>query len=78
LIACDLHNPDFVAFAESFGAAGLRATSPAALETALRQAFALNRPALIQVPCGPMPSPWDMILLPRQRGFADAWRPALP
>jgi acetolactate synthase-1/2/3 large subunit len=78
LIACDLHNPDFVAFAESFGAAGFRATTPDALEATLRQAFALNKPALIQVPCGPMPSPWDMILLPRQRGFADAWRPALP
>jgi acetolactate synthase-1/2/3 large subunit len=78
LIACDLHNPDFVAFAESFGAAGFRATTPDALEAALRQAFALNKPALVHVPCGAMPSPWDMILLPRVRGFADAWRPALP
>jgi acetolactate synthase-1/2/3 large subunit len=78
LIACDLHNPDFVAFAESFGAAAFRAATPAALESALRQAFALDRPALVHVPCGAMPSPWDMILLPRLRGFADAWRPALP
>jgi hypothetical protein len=32
----------------------------------------------VHVPVGAMPSPWDMILLPRVRGFADAWRPALP
>jgi acetolactate synthase-1/2/3 large subunit len=78
LIACDLTNPDFVRFAESFGMAAFRATTPEALETALRQAFALDAPALVHVPVGPMPSPWDMILLPRVRGFADAWRPALP
>ncbi|MEJ0016671.1 MAG: thiamine pyrophosphate-dependent enzyme [Acetobacteraceae bacterium] len=78
LIACDLTNPDFVKFAESFGMAAFRATTPEALEAALRQAFALNAPALVHVPVGAMPSPWDMILLPRVRGFADAWRPALP
>jgi acetolactate synthase I/II/III large subunit len=78
LIACDLHNPDFLAYAQCFGAAGFRAETPAALESALREAFALNCPALVHVPCGQMPSPWDMILLPRVRGFADAWRPALP
>jgi acetolactate synthase I/II/III large subunit len=78
LIACDLTNPDFVKFAESFGMAAFRATTPEALESSLRQAFALDAPALVHVPVGPMPSPWDMILLPRVRGFADAWRPALP
>jgi acetolactate synthase-1/2/3 large subunit len=78
LIACDLTNPDFVKFAESFGTAAFRVTTPDALEVALRQAFALDAPALVHVPVGPMPSPWDMILLPRVRGFADAWRPALP
>jgi acetolactate synthase-1/2/3 large subunit len=78
LIACDLTNPDFVKFAESFGMTAFRATTPDELERTLRQAFALNAPALVHVPVGPMPSPWDMILLPRIRGFADAWRPALP
>ena len=47
-----------------------------ALEAALRQAFALNAPALVHVPVGEMPSPWDMILLPRVRGTAG--RPPLP
>src|SRR5690606_24818484 len=68
LIACDLDNPDFVRLAESFGAAGFRARTAEELQTALEQAFALNSPALIHVPCGDMPSPWDMILMPRVRG----------
>jgi acetolactate synthase-1/2/3 large subunit len=76
LIACDLANPDFVKFAGSFGMAAFRAGSPDALEVALRQAFALDAPALVHVPVGEMPSPWDMILLPRVRGSGD--RPALP
>jgi len=78
LIASDLTNPDFVKFAESFGVRAWRATTPDALERALREAFAANAPGLVHVPVGEMPSPWDMILLPRVRGFADAWRPALP
>jgi acetolactate synthase-1/2/3 large subunit len=78
LIACDLTNPDFVKFAESFGMAAFRANTPEQLEQALRQAFASNAPALVHVKVGQMPSPWGMILLPRVRGFADAWRPALP
>ena len=68
LIASDLANPDFVAYAKSFGMAAFKAATPEALETALKDAFALNAPALIHVPVGEMPSPWDMILLPRVRG----------
>ncbi|HVC62263.1 MAG TPA: thiamine pyrophosphate-dependent enzyme [Acetobacteraceae bacterium] len=78
LIACDLTNPDFVKFAESFGMAAFRADTPERLEAALHQAFALNAPALVHVKVGQLPSAWGMILLPRVRGFADAWRPALP
>ena len=78
LIACDLTNPDFVKFAESFGMTAFRADTPDRLEAALRNAFNLNAPALVHVKIGELPSAWDMILLPRVRGFADAWRPALP
>jgi len=67
-IASDLTNPDFVKFAESFGMPAFRATSPEALEEVLGRAFALDAPALVHVPVGEMPSPWDMILLPRLRG----------
>jgi acetolactate synthase-1/2/3 large subunit len=76
LIASDLTNPDFVKFAESFGMAAFRVTSADALEDALRKALALNKPALVHVPVGEMPSPWDMIVLPRVRG--PEGRPPLP
>lgn len=76
LIASDLTNPDFVRFAESFGMPAFKASSPEELEKAMRAAFALNAPALVHVPVGEMPSPWDMILLPRVRG--PEGRPALP
>ncbi|MBN8903192.1 MAG: hypothetical protein J0H57_19350, partial [Rhodospirillales bacterium] len=78
LIASDLANPDFVRFAESFGMAAWRATTPDALEAALREAFAREAPGLIHVPVGEMPSPWDMILLPRIRGAVEGARPPLP
>jgi acetolactate synthase I/II/III large subunit len=77
LIASDLTNPDFVKFAESFGAGAYRVTTPEALESALRTAFAAGKPALVHVPVGEMPSPWDMILLPRVRGEASP-RPNMP
>ena len=75
-VASDLANPDFVRFAESFGVAAFRARDARELERAVRDAFALDAPALVHVPVGPMPSPWDLILLPRVRGLAG--RPALP
>lgn len=67
-IACDLANPDFVRFAESFGVAAFRAHNCTELEAALRRAFALGTPALVHVPVGEMPSVWDLIRLPRVRG----------
>lgn len=78
LIACDLANPDFVAFARSFGANAYRAETPDAMGRAVREAIAARRPALVHVPVGAMPSPWDMILLPRLREPGAAWRKALP
>ena len=45
----NLRNPDFVKFAESFGAVGMRAT-PETLEDTLRDALELDRPSLIDVP----------------------------
>jgi acetolactate synthase-1/2/3 large subunit len=78
VIASDLYNPDFVRYAESFGAGAYRARAADELEGALRTALAARRPALIHVPVGAMPSPWDMLILPRVRGFEEAWRPNLP
>ena len=69
LIACDLTNPDFVRFAESFGAAAERARNPDELRAALRRAISRrDGPTLIEVPVGPMPSPWEFIMLPKVRG----------
>jgi acetolactate synthase-1/2/3 large subunit len=69
LIACDLTNPDFIRFAESFGAAAERVRSPKELREALRRGFARrDGPTLIEVPVGEMPSPWEFIQLPRVRG----------
>ena len=73
LIACDLANPDFVKFAESFGAAAERARSPAELRAALRRGFTRrDGPTLIEMPVGPMPSPWEFIHMKRVRGVSPA------
>jgi len=69
LICSDLANPDFVRFAESFGAAAERARNPKGLRAALRRAFKRrDGPTLIEVPVGPMPSPWEFIFMPKVRG----------
>jgi acetolactate synthase-1/2/3 large subunit len=69
LIASDLANPDFVKFAESFGAAGERARNPDELRAALRRALARrDGPTLIEVPVGSFPSPWPFIFMPPVRG----------
>ena len=67
LIASDLTNPDFVRLADSFGIASFKATDARQLEDALHKAFALEAPALVWVPHGDVPSPWDMIMMPRVR-----------
>ena len=77
LIACDLTNPDFHAFARSFGANAFRATDEASLATALREALAARAPALVHVKVGEMPSPWDMLSPRRVRGH-EGWRPSMP
>jgi len=69
LIASDLANPDFVKFAESFGAAAERVHRPDELRGALKRGFARrDGPTLIEMPVGPMPSPWEFILMPKVRG----------
>ena len=53
-------------------------TLPKTQEDTLREALAARVPALIHVRVGEMPSPWDMLALPRVRGFDEAWRLNLP
>ena len=51
----DLHNPDFVKFAESFGAVGMRAEGPMELETLIPSALERQAPVVIDVPFRDMP-----------------------
>ena len=53
----DLVNPDLVAFAESFGAVGLRANDPMDLETLIPDALSREAPVVIDVPIGHIPLP---------------------
>ena len=53
----DLHNPDFVQFAESFGAVGMRADEPMDLPGLIPEALALDAPVVIDVPFGDLPIP---------------------
>ena len=67
VFGAELHNPDFVALAESFGAAAWRAPSPEQLREAIRRGFDHSGPTLIEVPVGEMASPWEFIGMPRVR-----------
>jgi acetolactate synthase-1/2/3 large subunit len=70
LIASDLTNPDFVRYAQSFGAEAERARNPQQLRAALNRAFKRrDGPTLIEVPVPAMPSPWEFIFMPRVRGL---------
>lgn len=60
-LGSDLTNPDFVTLAESFGAVGLRANSPAELADCLEKAFDANAPVLIDVPVEEMPA-WQPVM----------------
>ena len=63
VIGSELHNPDFVSMAESFGMRGQRVITPQALEEAIGTALAMNVPALIEVPVdtGSETSPWTYL-----------------
>jgi acetolactate synthase I/II/III large subunit len=49
VIATDLHNPDFVAYARSFGASGYLVRTTADFAPAFAEALAHNRPSLIEI-----------------------------
>ena len=56
--ASELHNPDFVKLAESFGAAGVRADSPGALRDAVTAAWGRRIPTVVSVSVGRFPDPF--------------------
>jgi acetolactate synthase-1/2/3 large subunit len=56
-IGADLANPDFMRLAEAYGVTGFRSKEPTDVGDLVREAIALERPALIEVPVGRMPRP---------------------
>jgi acetolactate synthase I/II/III large subunit len=68
LIGSDLRNPDFLAYAASFGIRATRVDTPEKLTGAIRNALELDAPVLIEVPCDDMTSPWSHIIKSPARG----------
>lgn len=58
VIGTELVNPDFVRFAESFGAVGVRVTTPDGLRGAVAEGLADDRPVVIEMPMDRLPSPF--------------------
>ena len=70
MIGTDLVNPDFVAMAKAFGAAGFRAESPADLAEKIRLGFQQKGPVVIEMPLSKTDFPWKYLLLPEVRSNA--------
>lgn len=57
----EFENPDFVAYAASFGLPGFRVESPRDLEPTLKRALDLDVPSLVAIPVEPGQSPADWL-----------------
>lgn len=64
----DILNPDFVALAKAYGAAGFRVTDPGALEATLRAALAETKPAVVEVVVDP-----DALIMPPMIDASQAY-----
>jgi len=58
---CLSDSPDFVKLAEAYGAVGLRATRPDQIEPVLREAFAVDRPVLMDFQVAPEEGVYPMV-----------------
>ena len=68
-IASELHNPDFVKFAESFGANAEKARGPKELLRAIERGFSADGPTIIEASQPKdLPTPWKYILEAPVRG----------
>ena len=69
VIATDLHNPDFVKLAHTFGAHATRVEDYDSFRVALKESFGKDLPTLIEVPIGnDLPSTNRFKALPKLRG----------
>jgi acetolactate synthase-1/2/3 large subunit len=57
-----LHNPDYVKFAEAFGATGMRLGSHEELGVQMNQVMKADRPVIIEIPVPPLQTPWDVLI----------------
>lgn len=57
-----LHNPDYVKFAEAFGAIGMKAKNHEELGEKLGLALSADRPVIIEIPVPQLDTPWDSLL----------------
>ena len=62
VIATELHNPDFVKLAESFGAIGVSVETPSALHDAVVGAWGRATPTVVRVAVGKFPDPFGTVL----------------
>ena len=56
VIASDLHNPDFIKMAESYGAQAIKANSFDEVRAAIRKSKTVEVPTIVEIPVGDMPS----------------------
>lgn len=57
-----LYNPDYVKFAEAYGAIGIKCENQEDLDDKLRTALSADRPVIIEVPVPQLDTPWDTLL----------------
>ena len=57
-LGSELMNPNFMKLADAYGVTGMKAENPDTLEKSLRDAIALDKTVLIEVPIRQMPSPF--------------------
>ncbi len=68
-IASDLHNPNFVDFARSFGANAEYVETPDQLRSALERGLSVSGPTIIEArQMRDLPTPWQYIIEPPVRG----------
>ena len=53
--------PDFVKLAEAYGAVGLRASKPSEIDDVIKEAIAVNKPVIVDVPTYPYENVYPMI-----------------
>ena len=53
--------PDFVKLAEAYGAVGLRANKPSEIDEVIKEAIAVNKPVIVDVPTYPYENVYPMI-----------------